>query len=182
MSRVAARNLRPSPRDALELLAELASFTTDLGRALRHVRGYAGELGHVVVDPAGPPCSCGSNGCLEQLAGQEALLRAAGVVADAGTSTAAPDAVAELLRRLDAHDPTALDALTSAGHALGLALSGVVNVLDVPQIVLGGLYSRLAPWLIDPIRGELDRRAISHGWAQIEVRASRLGALGKVSA
>lgn len=43
----------------------------------RGVRGLAGELGHVVVDPAGPSCGCGSNGCLEQFAGQDALLRRA---------------------------------------------------------------------------------------------------------
>src|SRR3712207_6943068 len=41
-------------------------------------RSRAGELGHVVVDPHGPPCNCGGHGCLEQLAGQEALLRLAG--------------------------------------------------------------------------------------------------------
>ena len=50
-----------------------------LGGALfRGAGGRAGELGHVVVDPHGPPCSCGGRGCLEQAAGQRALLQAAG--------------------------------------------------------------------------------------------------------
>ncbi|WP_307865012.1 ROK family transcriptional regulator [Myceligenerans salitolerans] len=46
-------------------------------------RGWNGEVGHVVVDPAGPRCSCGARGCLEQFAGKEALARAAGLPADA---------------------------------------------------------------------------------------------------
>ncbi|WP_333735036.1 ROK family protein, partial [Streptomyces sp. IBSBF 3010] len=49
------------------------------GELLRGAHGFAGEIGHVVVDPSGPQCRCGSRGCLEQYAGQAALLRAAGV-------------------------------------------------------------------------------------------------------
>ncbi|GGO12618.1 hypothetical protein GCM10010116_25350 [Microbispora rosea subsp. aerata] len=47
------------------------------GRLFRGAHGFAGELGHVVVSPDGPPCRCGGRGCLEQYAGQEALLAAA---------------------------------------------------------------------------------------------------------
>ena len=54
------------------------------GELLRGAHGFAGEIGHVVVDPAGPECRCGSRGCLEQYAGQSALLRAAGHRRDRG--------------------------------------------------------------------------------------------------
>lgn len=145
------------------------------GQLFRGVHGFAGEFGHVVVDPDGPPCRCGSRGCLEQLAGQEALLRNANVVGDAGSAIAAPEAIAELLRRLDARDPIALQALESAGHALGLAVAGVVNVLDVPRVVLGGLYSRLGPWLLPTIRADLARGVVSSRWAQVELMTSALG-------
>lgn len=47
------------------------------GELLRGAHGFAGEVGHVVVDPDGPLCGCGARGCLEQYAGQAALLRAA---------------------------------------------------------------------------------------------------------
>ncbi|ADG86881.1 ROK family transcriptional regulator [Thermobispora bispora] len=49
------------------------------GRLFRGTHGFAGELGHVVVRPEGPPCRCGGRGCLERYAGQEALLAAAGI-------------------------------------------------------------------------------------------------------
>ncbi|MFN8017282.1 MAG: ROK family transcriptional regulator [Acidimicrobiales bacterium] len=47
------------------------------GQLLRGVHGFAGELGHVVVDPSGPPCACGANGCLETYVGSDAQAGAA---------------------------------------------------------------------------------------------------------
>jgi predicted NBD/HSP70 family sugar kinase len=134
------------------------------GRLYRGVRGHAGELGHVVVDPDGPPCGCGANGCLEQFAGQEALLRNAGV--------ATGD---ELIGRARAGDQRALDALSRAGTALGIAIAGLINVMDLPAVLLGGLYARLGEWLIEPIRAELGRRVASREWAPVEVRVASLG-------
>jgi predicted NBD/HSP70 family sugar kinase len=146
------------------------------GRLYRGVRGHAGELGHVMVDPAGPRCGCGANGCLEQVAGQEALLGRAQVVGELGTATAAPDgAVAELVRRALAGDRRTVAAIAAAGTALGVALAGVVNVVDVPVVLLGGLYARLGDWLIEPISTELERRVVSGAWSPVEVRVSTLG-------
>jgi predicted NBD/HSP70 family sugar kinase len=146
------------------------------GRLYRGVRGHAGELGHVVVDPAGPPCGCGANGCLEQVAGQEALLARAGIVGETGTPLAAPaGAIAELTARARAGDRRAREALRAAGTALGIAIAGLVNVVDVPVVVLGGLYARLGEWLVDPIRAELDRRVVSREWAPVEIAVSDFG-------
>ncbi|HEX3201988.1 MAG TPA: ROK family transcriptional regulator, partial [Actinomycetes bacterium] len=70
------------------------------GELFRGVRGYAGEIGHVVVQPDGPRCRCGARGCLEQVAGQEAILRSAGLTGAVGTSIGQPHgSVAELLAR-----------------------------------------------------------------------------------
>ncbi|MYX55032.1 ROK family protein, partial [Streptomyces sp. SID8382] len=49
------------------------------GQLLRGTHGFAGELGHVPVRPEGPECACGGRGCLEQYAGEEAVLRASGL-------------------------------------------------------------------------------------------------------
>ena len=54
------------------------------GRVMAGRHGWAGEIGHVCVDPDGPPCACGSTGCLEQYAGRRALLAAAGLPAGRG--------------------------------------------------------------------------------------------------
>ncbi|MFD0147847.1 ROK family protein [Streptomyces sp. NPDC055721] len=130
------------------------------GELLRGAHGFAGEIGHLVVDAEGPRCRCGSRGCLEQYAGQAALLRAA----------AAPD-VAELVRRAGAGDPRALTALTEAGRMLGRALSGAVNLLDPEAVVLGGIYPHLMPWLAPAVAEELAARVVSGLWT---VDAGRL--------
>jgi len=117
------------------------------GRVFRGAHGFAGELGHVVVDPGGPPCACGGRGCLEQVAGQEAILRAAGMAETTATSSASPDGpLSALVARLERGDERALAAVRRAGESLGHALAAAVNLLDPDTIVLGGIFSELAPW------------------------------------
>jgi predicted NBD/HSP70 family sugar kinase len=146
------------------------------GELFRGVRGFAGEVGHVTVQPDGPRCRCGARGCLEQLAGQEAILRAAGVAGAVGTSLGRPGgSVAELLARARAREPGTLRAVESAGRALGMALSATVNLVDPSTVVLGGLYASLEPWLREPLLAELSERAITQRWSPARVLASRLG-------
>ncbi|MFG2594288.1 ROK family protein [Streptomyces sp. NPDC048438] len=132
------------------------------GELLRGAHGFAGEIGHVVVDPAGPECRCGSRGCLEQYAGQSALLRAAGIDEAAGGAAG----VMELERRAQAGDPVALAAVADAGRMLGQVLSGAVNLFDPDAVVLGGIYRGLMPWLSPPADEELTGRVVSGLWSR----------------
>jgi predicted NBD/HSP70 family sugar kinase len=127
------------------------------GALYRGVRGWSGEIGHVPVHPDGLLCRCGARGCLERYAGQEAILRAAGV------------------DRLDQLDPADGTALHDAGAALGIALAAVVNLLDIDTIVLGGSYSPLLPGLRGGIEAELRRRVLTADLAPIRLRAAALG-------
>jgi predicted NBD/HSP70 family sugar kinase len=130
------------------------------GRVYRGARGLAGELGHVVVDRAGPACGCGGRGCVERYAGTAALL------ADAGAADldALVDALAD-------GDGRAVAATTRAAAALGAGLASVLNVLDVPVVVLGGAYARLAPHVEPALSAELARRSL----APAQVLTSGLG-------
>ncbi|MFB6877540.1 ROK family protein, partial [Streptomyces sp. NPDC056323] len=130
------------------------------GELLRGAHGFAGEIGHVVVDAEGPECRCGSRGCLEQYAGQAALLRAAGI-AESGSGAG----VAELERRARAGDERAVAAVAEAGRMLGRVLSGAVNLLDPDAVVLGGIYRNLMPWLSPPADQELTGRVVSGLWS-----------------
>ncbi|PKW27517.1 ROK family protein [Phycicoccus duodecadis] len=118
--------------------------------------GWAGEIGHVTVDPAGPPCPCGSTGCLERYVGREALLSAAGL-----PPTATGRDLADAAR---AGDPTTLAALRRAAWALGVVLAGVVNVLDIPAVVVGGLLAEVGDLLRPELEGHLRTRALSARW------------------
>lgn len=135
------------------------------GRLFSGSSGGAGELGHVTVEIDGPHCGCGSRGCLEQYVGQEAILRSAGAAN-----------YEELLGAAGREEPRARAALAAAGRALGVATSALLNVVDVPAVVLGGIYAGLAPYLMAPLVGELHARVISHSWAPVEVLVASLGA------
>jgi predicted NBD/HSP70 family sugar kinase len=91
---------------------------------------------------------CGGRGCLELFAGQEAILRSAGLdpAPPAGTGPA-DGPVSALVGRLEAGDGKALGALEVAGRSLGLATASLVKLVDPDTVVLGGIYAVLAPWL-----------------------------------
>jgi predicted NBD/HSP70 family sugar kinase len=140
------------------------------GALFRGARGWSGELGHVTVDPEGPRCHCGSRGCLERYAGQEALLGSVGLDRD-------PGRLAELAA---AGEARALRALSGAATALGVTLAGVVNLLDVDTVVLGGVYAPLTPWLGPAVQRELRARVLTAQWSPVTVRPSALGGAAAV--
>ncbi|WP_372349079.1 ROK family protein [Streptomyces sp. KL116D] len=129
------------------------------GRLLRGAHGFAGEIGHMVVEPDGPECRCGARGCLEQYAGQAALLRAAGLDEASGAA-----GVAELETRAQAGEPAAVAALDDAGRLLGRVLSGAVNLIDPDAVMLGGVFRPLMPWLAPAADAELTARVVSGLW------------------
>lgn len=141
-------------------------------------RGWNGEIGHIVVDPAGPRCSCGAFGCLEQYAGKEAILRGAGLPPDAP--------LADLLTLLSdggrapsggaSHEAGLAGAATqTAARALGSALADFVNLVDVSTVVLGGAYTDLLPWLRPEVEAVLAERVLSAPLVHLDVRAAAAG-------
>ncbi len=134
------------------------------GELMTGRHGWAGEIGHVCVDPGGPPCPCGSTGCLEQFAGRRALFSAAGMPPDASPP--------ELAARVAAGDPRAVDALAGAARALAVVLGGVVNVLDIPAVVLGGHLGQITELLRGDLEHQLSSRVLSSRWAAPTLHAA----------
>ena len=143
------------------------------GELFRGANGYGGEFGHVVVDPTGPTCNCGSKGCLETFVGQEAIARRAGVAV--GSDGRTRNLTRELVRRAELGDAAVLASLAETGRYLGIGLASAVNLLDVDAVVLGGCFGPLAPWLAADVRRILGERVLSADWSGCEVRASELG-------
>jgi len=126
------------------------------GVPVRGARGFAGELGHLCVDPSGPRCSCGHTGCLDAAAGVDALLRR--------TGDAPPDArgardllardveVADLVRRAAAGEERVRSAIDEVGIRLGYAVALLANLLDPQVILLGGQYAALGRWLLPAVQ------------------------------
>ncbi|MFJ9848423.1 ROK family protein [Streptomyces sp. NPDC101150] len=175
-----------APADFVHVSAEAgigAAIVVD-GQLLRGARGFAGELGHVPVYPDGRPCACGGRGCLEQYAGEAAVLRAGGLTPEraAGGQPGPGERTALLARRAADGDAATIGALREAGTALGIALAGAVNLLDPRAVILGGALAGLAPWVLPSLERELAlRTAVAPAPARPDgclVAASRLGADG----
>lgn len=131
------------------------------GQALEGTNGFAGEIGHVQIDPNGPLCSCGNAGCLERYAGRRSILAAAGLAEDAHPE--------ELVAAWQAGDDDARQAISSAAHALGVGLGAAVNLLDIPVVVLGGHLAPLAEVLRPEVEEELGRRVLASRWTELEI-------------
>lgn len=113
--------------------------------------GVGAELGHVIVEPDGRLCGCGSRGCLEQYASGTALVR------EATRLLGRPVEPDELRELLVARDPRAHEALETVARYIGRALVTMVAVLDPDVIVLGGGVSDAGAALTTPLQEEFAR-------------------------
>lgn len=143
------------------------------GELFRGSHGYSGEFGHMTVDRDGALCACGSRGCLETFAGQEAIAGRAGIPVGGGGRMRS--VTEELVRRASAGDPQVVSSLDEAGQYLGIGLSAAVNLFDVDAVVLGGCFGPLSPWLEGAVRAGLDDRVLSAAWSRCELRVSEFG-------
>lgn len=104
------------------------------GVIVRGRAGGAGDLGHMPVREDGPLCQCGNRGCLEAIVGQAALVNDARSIRLVG----ADEGIDELRALADSGNDEAREIFAHAGHALGRALAGAVNLLDPEIVVLSG--------------------------------------------
>ena len=131
------------------------------GVLCRGTAGFGGEPGHMVVDPTGPPCPCGRNGCWERFASGSGLGRLARDAAEAGQAervVALAGGDPELVRgehvtiaALEG-DPDALEVLRQFAWWVALGIANLVNVLDVEPAVIGGGLVAVGDALLVPTR------------------------------
>ena len=141
------------------------------GRPVVGRLGFAGEIGHLPVNPAGRRCRCGSIGCWETEVGESTLLERAGLDPDGGRA-----AVEELLVRAAAGDRRATGALVSEARWLAIGIAGLVNVLDPDVVVLGGLFARVLPSIRTRLDAEIEDRRYLAARRDVAVVGAALGA------
>lgn len=162
------------------------------GRLVRGAHGFAGEIGHVVVDPTGPRCPCGRRGCWERYASGAGVARLAREAAVAGRLGSIVSLVgdAEAVRGEDvthaaaAGDREALAVLDEVGWWLALGLANLIAVLDPSLIVLGGGLVEASSLLLPPTRRQLgglleageDRPGVEVVAAELGTQAGAIGA------
>ncbi|GAA2759218.1 ROK family protein [Actinopolymorpha rutila] len=115
--------------------------------------GYAGEVGHVVVEPDGEPCGCGGRGCLERVASAAAVARR--YTARTGTPVSG---AADVALRVRDGDPDALAVWDEAVAALVTVLHTAVTLLGPEVVIIGGGLAEAEDLLLDPLRRGLEER------------------------
>lgn len=141
------------------------------GDPLLGTAGYAGEAGHMLINPDGGKCRCGATGCWETEAGEAALARHARLPANI-TGMAVLDTV---VARAAEGDGLTIAAIVEVGRWLGLGIGNLINVFNPELVVLGGFYQRLFPYLKATVSDSARLRALEAPGQMATIVASGLG-------
>jgi len=140
------------------------------GKPYRGATGSGAELGHIVIDPDGPPCGCGGHGHLESLAAGPAADRVARSLYGAESNAH------ELVRRGQAGDGEAVEALAGIGRYLGAGIASLVNIFEPELVVVGGGFGAAGELLLGPAREVLAVEGLEPGRDTVRIVQAELGA------
>ncbi len=139
------------------------------GRIRRGASGYAGELGHIMVEAGGRLCGCGKRGCLEAYTSENAILR---ILEEKGHTVATIRDVAALAR---SGEQTVLEVLDHTGHLLGLALAALIDSIDPGTIVLGGNLAIVGEYILPSLVKTLKIHTLEPIFSETAVMISSIG-------
>jgi glucokinase len=153
------------------------------GKILLGAAEGAGEIGHTIVDPNGPPCGCGNHGCYETLAARDAIIdRAVRKIQTGRKSSLARDILEirkltpeRIAEHAEAGDAVAIEVMAETGYWVGIGLVNVVNLLNPDMIVIGGGIAQAGDILFDPVRRTVAARAIPYSLEKCRIEPALLG-------
>ena len=132
--------------------------------------GYAGEIGHLLVDSNGPACRCGNIGCWEMKIGENQILTQSGRLPGGG-----PAAVAEVIVAAVAGEERAAAVLDSVAEWIGVGLRGLINIFNPQVVVLGGSLAKVWEVEHERIEAVLDSIRLVSPHDEVTIRAAALG-------
>lgn len=144
------------------------------------IDGFAGEVGHVCVEPGGRVCGCGRRGCLEQYTSAKGIVQTAReLMANDKRSSIlrqqagmlSPKAIVAACKQ---GDRLAIETMRLAGEKLGMGLAFYVSLLDPEAIILTGPQSRLGKWLTDPFQEAFDEHVFHNIRGKVLIQISIL--------
>lgn len=141
------------------------------GKLFSGSSGFAGELGHTVVDPDGPVCACGRRGCLESVAALGAMLRDYRLRKNLKRTVD----YAELMNELVGKDDIAIEVVGRAARKIGQSIGNQVNVLNVNTVFLTGRFAASSDWFVNQVRDAVEEVAMLPYRSNLKVCRSTLG-------
>lgn len=154
------------------------------GKLFRGSGGYAGEVGHISVNPDGELCGCGRRGCWETLIGPRAIVRQVQTTLTGGTDSMIRELVKDdlesitfdrVIQAAEAGDAVALEALRGAGKWLGIGIANLVNTFNPELVVLGGALARASNILTPVIQATVQTQALRPSLQVLKIATSAHG-------
>ena len=134
------------------------------GDLLRFAYGCMGDPGHIIVDASGPACSCGGRGCAEAIISAPALAERYRVAT-----------LRDVIIAAEAGKPAAIEILSEAGHALGIAAASLAHIFFPDQIAIAGGLSAAGHLLLEPLEASFQQVASRHARSQTKISRAFLG-------
>ena len=142
------------------------------GKVVHGALGMAGELGHLTIDPNGPPCGCGNNGCLEKIASATAVESMAYLMSLGDNLTSR-----DVYNLAAGGNVKAQRIFQQMGRALGIAVANLINTFNFPLYLLSGgmlpAWDYFAPTMLE----EVSRRSFTYRNSQTRIEQAKLGNL-----
>ncbi len=139
------------------------------GQVYRGGAGSAGEIGHMVVDPHGRRCACGTLGCLETFAGKQAIIDRVRDRIPKVTD------IVTVLERAQAGDAVCVEALRVAGESIGAIVAGLVNFISPELVVVDGSTMRAGDLVLAPIRAAVAAKSLETPRSYTRIISGALG-------
>jgi glucokinase len=143
--------------------------------------GSAGEIGHLTIDKNGPLCTCGNYGCLEAFASGSAIEIQAQKLVESGKRTLLTNShennisvsdVADAARR---GDLAAQEIIKRSGTFIGIAIAGLINLINPSTVIIGGGVAQVGDLLTGPIRQEVRERSLRASEHVVRITTAMLG-------
>ena len=154
------------------------------GKIWNGFHGIGGEIGHVILDLDGVPCTCGNHGCLERYCSATALIRMARKAVAENQNTLIMKMVSNDITKIEArtvidaakeNDPVASEVYSRYIDCLAQAVGSIVNLIDPEVIVIGGGVSKAGSFLLDPVRREFRKYVLYSDQPLPEIKLAVLG-------
>jgi glucokinase-like ROK family protein len=135
----------------------------------RGADGFSGEMGHMIIQIDGEKCSCGSNGCWELYASEQALLKQATML----FSNSEELTLENLIERANENAETKM-LFNQIGRFLGYGINNIVNSFNPEQIIIGNRLAKANQLLKDPIKQVIEKHSLKHNQSNLKIHFSDL--------
>jgi glucokinase len=149
------------------------------GQLHRGFQGLAGEIGHTIIQTDGPPCTCGSRGCVEALIGASAIVDRFRGMLESGMESVLAKAeeltVRDISGAAEDGDATAIETLAATGRYLGIGLVNLAHLFNPEVIAIGGGVARAGDLILASARKEFSERVMHPIYTKTRIVPAELG-------